>query len=119
MLPGGVVLRGHLLVIEDDAANAKFMHLLLTGAGDTVQVAGDGAAAVAYLRQTLVLPDVILLDLQLPRMDGRTFRAIQHATPAWQHLPVIVLSALYDPAAYAAGLGVGWWGCEGSHVGRA
>ncbi len=81
MLPRGVVPRGHLLVIEDDAANAEFMHLLLTGAGYAVQVAGDGAAAVAYLRQTPVLPDVILLDLQLPRMDGRAFRAVQHATP--------------------------------------
>jgi CheY-like chemotaxis protein len=95
-----------MLVIEDDAASAEFVHLLLTIEGYAVHVVGDGAAAVAYVRHTPRLPAVILLDLQLPHMDGRAFRALQQATPAWHHIPVIVLSALSNPAQYAAELGV-------------
>lgn len=60
-------------------------------------VARDGIEALAYLRHEgpfvgKALPDLILLDLNLPRMDGREVLAAIKADPALLHIPVVVLT---------------------------
>lgn len=82
-----------VLIIEDDPAILHMLDLLLQTVGYTTATATDGAVAVQYLQETAALPHVILLDLQLQGMDGREFRAVQRANPAWQAIPVILLSA--------------------------
>ena len=60
-------------------------------------VARDGVEALAYLRGEGIhagkpLPDLILLDLNLPRMDGREVLAAIKSDPALMHIPVVVLT---------------------------
>jgi CheY-like chemotaxis protein len=59
--------------------------------GHQVVAAGDGKAGLAALSR--VAPDVILLDLRMPRLDGPTFASEYARTPG-HHAPIIVLSAL-------------------------
>jgi CheY-like chemotaxis protein len=85
------------LVIDDDADIRDVVQLILEDAGYTVTVARDGAAALDVLRHAAPLPVLILLDLGMPLIDGRTLRRIQHGNPQWRTIPVVVVSAL--PAA--------------------
>ena len=97
-----------ILVVEDDAATAEMLTMMLGEAGYAVEVASTAAAAHDQLRQRpddsrrrSGLPDLILLDLQLPDRDGA---AMVEELARTQHLPpVIVLSAKREAAAVAAG----------------
>jgi CheY-like chemotaxis protein len=66
---------------------------VLEDSGYTVLLAPHGAAALAVLAQATHLPDVILLDLQMPILNGRAFRSLQLADPRWRTIPVILMSA--------------------------
>jgi CheY-like chemotaxis protein len=81
-----------VLVVEDDA---DFREALVSGlehAGYEVIAAVNGAAALQLL-QWRIVPSVVLLDLMMPVMDGRTFRQHQLADPALASIPVVILSA--------------------------
>ena len=77
-----------VLIIEDDAQIRRFLHLTLAGEGITVMEAASGQAGIAEARRQL--PDVVILDLGLPDMDGVD---VIKALRAWTAIPVIVLSA--------------------------
>jgi CheY-like chemotaxis protein len=81
-----------VLVVDDDADIRSAIQEYLQDEGFTVVPAADGADALNTLR-TAVRPDVILLDILMPGMDGWDFRAAQLADPALQEIPVIVISA--------------------------
>lgn len=74
----------------------------LEDAGLTVRTADHGRAALDTLDAWS--PDLILLDLMMPVMDGWTFREAQRARPAAAHIPVIVLSAARNLAEVAESL---------------
>ena len=81
-----------VLVVEDNPANMKLTSLLLKGAGHHVLPAVD---AETGLRLALAeQPDLILMDIQLPGMDGLAATAILKEDPATAAIPVIALSAL-------------------------
>ncbi len=69
-------------------------------------LAPDGAVALDVLRQAPRLPDLIVLDLQMPVLDGRGFRLRQQADPGWCTIPVVVMSADTDVHAAAQQLGI-------------
>ncbi len=94
----------HVLVIEDDGDIRDYVQLVLEDGGYTVTLAPHGAAALDVLRQGSRLPDLILLDLQMPILDGRGFRRAQQADPRWRTIPVILMSASGAPAAAAQDL---------------
>jgi CheY-like chemotaxis protein len=96
----------HVLVIDDDAAIRDVVHLILADAGYTVTVARDGAAALDVLRQAALLPDVMLLDLGMPLIDGRTFRRIVQGNPRWRTIPVVMISADLEVHTTAQAVGV-------------
>jgi CheY-like chemotaxis protein len=89
----------HILVVEDDTAIMMMIQLLLEMRGYSSTAAENGEAAVNYLREAATMPSIILLDLQMPGMDGRAFLAIRQATPEWQEIPVILLSAIQEASA--------------------
>jgi two-component system, cell cycle response regulator DivK len=81
-----------VLVVEDNPANMKLTSLLLHSAGHIVLPAVD---AETGLRLALAeQPDLILMDIQLPGMDGLAATAILKEDPATAAIPIIALSAL-------------------------
>ncbi len=84
----------HLLVVDDSEINREVARRILVLAGATVDEAGDGRAALDRLRQTTSTPfDAVLMDIQMPVMDGCEATRTLRRNPAWQSLPVIALSA--------------------------
>jgi CheY-like chemotaxis protein len=96
--------RRNVLVVEDDELTREVVTLMLEGQGYAVQEAGDGQEALDRLREG-PRPGCILLDLRMPRMDGRQFRSRQRQDPALAGVPVVVVSAEPELAAEAASLG--------------
>ena len=79
-----------VLVIEDDADARQGLVLLLEGKGCIV-AACDGSEGLRLAR--VDPPEVITLDLEMPVMDGWSFRLLQQRDPALSDIPVIVVSA--------------------------
>ena len=84
-----------ILLVEDNADNQIIMKAWLEHAGYTVLLAGDGRASLA-LAQT-ILPDVILMDVALPGMDGWDAATSIKAHPQTKSIPIIALTALALP----------------------
>ncbi len=85
-----------VLIVEDDADLREMMAQLLQLEGYPARTVSNGREALDYLEQ-VEKPDVILLDLMMPVMDGLEFRRRQMSDPAKASVPVVVLSAL-DPS---------------------
>ena len=81
-----------ILVVEDNPLNMKLTSLLLHRAGHSVLSAVDAETALRLARGEQ--PDLILMDIQLPGMDGLTATTILKQDPATASIPVIALSAL-------------------------
>jgi CheY-like chemotaxis protein len=82
-----------VLIVEDDEDLREMMAQLLSLEGFQAATVANGREALEYLHDR-ARPDVILLDLMMPVMDGWEFRRHQQADPAIAPVPVIVLSAL-------------------------
>jgi len=80
-----------ILYVEDNDDNVYMLKNRLTRAGYTVVVATDGTQGVAMA--TLERPDVILMDLTLPDIDGKEATRQVKADPATRHIPIIALTA--------------------------
>jgi two-component system, cell cycle response regulator DivK len=81
-----------ILVIEDNAANMKLASLLLRNAGHSVLCAVDAETGLTMARAEL--PDLILMDIQLPGMDGLAATALLKQAAATAAIPVIALTAM-------------------------
>jgi two-component system cell cycle response regulator DivK len=81
-----------VLIVEDNPANMKLTTLLVRHAGHTVSCAVDAESGLTMARSDR--PDLILMDIQLPGMDGLTATAILKQDPRTEAIPVIALSAL-------------------------
>ena len=80
-----------ILLVEDNEASADALSRRLARRGFSVAVAADGHQAVSLSRQ--VQPDLILMDLGLPGIDGWDATAIIKNDAETSHIPIIVLSA--------------------------
>jgi two-component system cell cycle response regulator DivK len=81
-----------ILVIEDNPDNMALTVLLLESVGHAVLMAIDAEAGLAIARAEL--PDLILMDIHLPGMDGLEATAQLKRDPATRELPVIALTAM-------------------------
>jgi CheY-like chemotaxis protein len=82
-----------ILIVEDDADLREMMAQLLTLEGYRAETVANGRDALDYLHRGDP-PDLILLDLMMPIMDGWEFRRRQREDPTLAGVPVVVLSAL-------------------------
>lgn len=80
-----------ILVIEDEADAAELVEFNLRSAGYEVSTAADGAEALKKARQTA--PDLILLDLMLPELDGLEVCKLLRREAATASIPIIMLTA--------------------------
>lgn len=80
-----------VLVVEDDASTAELLKYTLETKGLTVDLAGDGGEAVKKVRVNT--PDLIILDIMLPTMDGFQVCEIIKHNILYENLPIIMLSA--------------------------
>ncbi len=81
---------GRALVVDDDPDMRQRLRTLLERGGWTVQEAGNGAEALALVTPP---PDLVLLDLTMPVMDGFDFLHRLRALPGCRDVPVVVLTA--------------------------
>jgi len=95
-----------ILYVEDNDDNVYVVRQRLTRAGFTVLVAADGAHGISLA--TAEQPDLILMDLSLPILDGwEATRRLKEATRT-KHIPIIALSASSSPEAIERGRQVGF-----------
>src|SRR5437762_12463829 len=90
----------NILLVEDDPSDVDLTRRALQRAKlqNRVWIVGDGADALAFLRREgphrgVPRPDLVLLALLLPNLDGRAVLMPIRAEPRWQALPVVVLTA--------------------------
>jgi two-component system cell cycle response regulator DivK len=83
---------GKVLVVEDNAANLTLATFLLESAGHSVISARDAETGVAMAGREQ--PDLILMDIQLPGMDGLRATSILKAAEVTSGIPIIALTAL-------------------------
>jgi CheY-like chemotaxis protein len=84
-----------ILLVEDNEVNQQVATELLESAGASVRIANHGGEAVRILTEGEGTPpfDVVLMDLQMPEMDGFTATRLLRAQPRLQSLPIIAMTA--------------------------
>jgi len=95
-----------ILVVEDDQSVQEMIRIMLERVGYETILASDVAAAVQVLRAK-PLPDVVLLDLMLPDIDGFELLRQMRAKSVFDNLPIIIVSAIVDPEKIRKGLELG------------
>ncbi len=87
----------NILAVDDDRDFVRLVARLLDDPVRRYQVVGaySGQEGLALMRHHT--PDLVLLDLRLPDMDGQEIVERIRATPAWQHIPIVVVSAQDEP----------------------
>lgn len=81
-----------VLIIEDDESIRELLVELLESEGYVVSAAENGLQGIEFLKKNS-RPDLILMDLMMPVMDGYTFRTEQMKNPQWITIPTVVMSA--------------------------
>jgi two-component system, cell cycle response regulator DivK len=85
------VSRRMILIVDDNPQNLKLARVLLTGKGYDVRTAVDAEAALHLLDS--VTPDLILMDIQLPGMDGLELTRLLKSNPARAAIKILALTA--------------------------
>ncbi|MFB8787806.1 MAG: response regulator [Potamolinea sp.] len=80
-----------VLVVEDSLAQRQMISDLLKGSGLTVDVASDGVEALEHIQR--LTPDVVVLDIVMPRMNGYELCRRLKADPKTQNVPVVMCSS--------------------------
>ena len=83
-----------ILVVDDNASNIKVLQVRLAAEGYDVVTAADGEEALAAAREQL--PDLLLLDIMMPRLDGIEVCKRLRADPTFPYTPIILVTAMAD-----------------------
>ena len=101
---GGMVMPSRVVLVEDNEADVYLVSMALREAGFSADltVFRDGEDALASFRSALgaasELPDMILMDLNLPRVDGKAIIEVLRRNRAFDRVPVMLLSSTISPA---------------------
>ena len=94
-----------ILIVDDDVQNRKLLETLLRPEGYLTVTAANGEDALSVIGERA--PDLILLDIMMPGIDGYQVAGILKAKPATAHIPIIMVTALVDRGTRLAGLNAG------------
>jgi len=103
--PGLAEHPARILIVDDERHNRELLEVMLTPQGFVLQMAGSGAEALAIVAEDP--PDLILLDVMMPGMDGYEVAVSVKGREATENIPVIMVTALDDRAAKLRGLHAG------------
>ncbi|HZI05555.1 MAG TPA: response regulator [Archangium sp.] len=81
----------HVLIVDDEPDIANILGELLGEEGLDVRVVHDGRQALTAMAERL--PDLVITDLMMPRMDGHALIREMRGSAALRHLPIVVMSA--------------------------
>jgi len=98
--------RTSILIVEDDDAIAQVLRFMLERQAYHVTHMADGRAASTHIASSAP-PDLVLLDVMLPYVDGFALMAQIRAQPAWRDVPVLMLTAKNAEADTVRGLDAG------------
>lgn len=84
----------NILIVDDDAGAVEPLARFLDRSGHKIRMAGNGRDALSALLENM--PDVVILDLLMPEMDGPSFLEVARSYLRMQSLPVVVLTAVED-----------------------
>jgi CheY-like chemotaxis protein len=93
-----------VLIVDDDPGIREALTMILEDEGYQVANAANGQLALDWLAASEIVPDLILLDLMMPTMNGWEFHAALKEQPAFATTPVVVLSADSNMATKAQSL---------------
>jgi CheY-like chemotaxis protein len=82
------------MIVDDDPDAREVLADLVRRAGYTAVTARDGSEALAWLAE--VRPQLIVLDVVMPGMDGAQFREAQRRNPQWIRIPTVVMTGAAD-----------------------
>lgn len=94
-----------IVVVDDEYDIAEAVQSLLQGEGYHVVVYGDGATALAELSEKAAPVDLMLVDVMMPRLDGVKLVDALRKQPAFERVPIVLMSALRPKE---AGSSVSW-----------
>src|SRR5512145_2755400 len=95
----------HILLVEDSRTQALRFQLELLRYGLIVEIAGSGSTGLAMARSSL--PDAIVLDVDLPEIDGYSLCRVLKSDPQTAHIPIVMLTHRDEAQDALAGLEVG------------
>ena len=101
----GTPARSRVLIVDDERKNRDLIEVLLSKQGYEITTANSGEEALAAVAESL--PDLILLDVMMPGMDGYQVATRLKADPRSAHIPVVMLSALTDRNSMMHGMTAG------------
>ncbi len=94
-----------ILIVDDEPNIVISLEFLMRREGYEVEIASDGEAAMKSLAESA--PDLVLLDVMLPRMNGFEVCQQLRANPAWRAIKILVLTARGRDSEIARGLTLG------------
>jgi chemosensory pili system protein ChpA (sensor histidine kinase/response regulator) len=91
--PAAAAPRREVLIVDDSLSVRRVMANLITQSGWLARTAKDGLDALDHLQQSPHPPAVILLDVEMPRMDGYELTATLRGSTAYQHIPIVMITS--------------------------
>ena len=95
----------HILVVDDEVNIAHSLNFLMEKVGYSVRIAADGEEAIEAIKEAR--PDLILLDINMPRLNGYQVCEMVRADPEWQDILIVMLTAKGRNIEREKGLAVG------------
>jgi DNA-binding response OmpR family regulator len=81
-----------IFLIEDDLDDIELLQDALAGISHDLHIANDGDAAMDLIKSGSIVPDIIILDLNLPKIHGREVLLEIKSFDAYRHIPLVVLT---------------------------
>lgn len=88
-------ITGRVLVVDDDMGCGRLLTLLIRHLGHKAEHVASGGKALEYLANCL--PDLVILDVMMPDIDGLEVLRLMRANPQTAGVPVVMFSAMADP----------------------